>query len=91
MFRPVSALLPHFTPTSASWLNLIDRWFPLLSQKQIERGAHRSVRALETAIREYLAITSEAPTPFVWTKTADEILDKVARSFVSDSLIRDTS
>ena len=69
----------HFTPTSASWLNLVERWFALLSQKQIKRGAHRSVRALETAIREYLAITNEAPTPFVWTKTADEILAKVAR------------
>ena len=69
----------HFTPTSASWLNLVERWFALLSQKQIKRGAHRSVRALETAIREYLAITNEAPRPFVWTKTADEILTKVAR------------
>ena len=68
----------HFTPTSASWLNLVERWFALLSQKQIKRGAHRSVRALETAIREYLAITNEAPKPFVWTKTADEILAKVA-------------
>ena len=68
----------HFTPTSASWLNLIERWFALLSQKQIKRGAHRSVRALETAIRQYLAITNEAPKPFVWTKTADEILAKVA-------------
>jgi transposase len=68
----------HFTPTSASWLNLVERWFALLSQKQIKRGAHRSVRALETAIGEYLAITNEAPTPFVWTKTADEILAKVA-------------
>jgi transposase len=69
----------HFTPTSASWLNLIERWFALLSQKQIKRGAHRSVRALETAIREYLVITNEAPKPFVWTKTADEILASLAR------------
>jgi hypothetical protein len=68
----------HFTPTSASWLNLVERWFALLSQKQIKRGAHRSVRALETAIREYVAITNDAPKPFVWTKTADEILAKVA-------------
>lgn len=68
----------HFTPTSASWLNLVERWFALLSEKQIKRGAHRSVRALETAIREYVAITNEAPKPFVWTKTADEILTKVA-------------
>lgn len=69
----------HFTPTSASWLNLIERWFALLTQKQIKRGTHRSVRDLERAIREYLAITNEAPTPFVWTKTADEILASVAR------------
>ncbi len=69
----------HFTPTSASWLNLVERWFALLTQKQIKRGAHRSVRALETAIREYLTITNEAPKPFVWTKTADEILASVAR------------
>jgi len=69
----------HFTPTSASWLNLVERWFALLTEKQIKRGAHRSVRALETTIREYLAITNEAPTPFVWTKTADEILASVAR------------
>lgn len=69
----------HFTPTSASWLNLVERWFALLSEKQIKRGAHRSVRALETTIHEYLAITNEAPKPFVWTKTADEILTKVAK------------
>lgn len=69
----------HFTPTSASWLNLVERWFGLLSEKQIKRGAHRSVRALETTIREYLAITNERPTPFVWTKTADEIFAKVAK------------
>ena len=69
----------HFTPTSASWLNLVERWFALLTQKQIKRGAHRSVRALETAIREYLAITNEAPRPFRWTKTADDILASVAR------------
>jgi len=69
----------HFTPTSASWINLVERWFALLTQKQIKRGTHRSTRALETAIREYVTITNEAPTPFVWTKTADEILASVAR------------
>ena len=67
----------HFTPTSASWLNLVERWFALLTDKQIKRGAHRSTR--EAAIRDYLAITNDAPTPFVWTKTADEILASVAR------------
>ncbi len=69
----------HFTPTSASWLNLVERWFATLTQKQIKRGAHRSTRALETAIREYLTISNEAPKPFVWHKTADEILTSVAR------------
>jgi transposase len=69
----------HFTPTSASWLNLVERWFALLSEKQIKRGAHCSVRALEATIREYVTMTNEAPRPFVWTKTADEILAKVAR------------
>jgi transposase len=69
----------HFTPTGASWLNLVERWFATLSDKQIKRGAHRSTRALETAIRDYLTMTNESPKPFVWTKTADEILASVAR------------
>jgi transposase len=69
----------HFTPTSGSWLNLVERWFALLTEKQIRRGTHRSTRALESAIREYLVITNEMPKPFVWTKTADEILASVAR------------
>lgn len=77
----------HFTPTSASWLNLVERWFAKLTEKQIKRGAHRSTRALETAIREYVAITNASPRPFVWTKTADEILASVARycERISDS------
>jgi transposase len=69
----------HFTPTGASWLNVVERWFALLTDKQIRRGVHRSTRELETAIKRYLAITNAAPTPFVWTKTADEILASVAR------------
>jgi transposase len=69
----------HFTPTSASWLNLVERWFALLTEKQIKRGTHRSTRALESAIREYLVLTNETPKPFVWTKTAGEILASVAR------------
>src|SRR3954466_7045429 len=69
----------HFTPTSASWLNLVERWFALLTEKQIKRGAHRSTRALEAAIREYLALTNASPKPFVWAKTADDILASVAR------------
>lgn len=69
----------HFTPTSASWLNLVERWFGLLSAKQIKRGAHRSTRELEAAIRAYLTMTNESPTPFVWTKTADEIFASLRR------------
>lgn len=69
----------HFTPTGASWLNLVERWFALLTEKQIRRGVHRGTRELEAAIKRYLAVTNESPTPFVWTKTADEILESVAR------------
>lgn len=69
----------HFTPTSASWINLVERWFAALTERQIRRGAHRSVRELETAIKNYLAICNESPKPLVWVKTADEILASVAR------------
>lgn len=77
----------HFTPTSASWLNMVERWFGLLSQKQIKRGTHRSTVELEKAIRHYLAIHNDNPQPFVWTKTADEILASLARfcTRISDS------
>ena len=69
----------HFTPTSSSWLNLVERWFGLISQRQIKRGTHRSTFELERAIRDYLSIYNEEPKPFDWTKTADEILDSLAR------------
>jgi transposase len=69
----------HFTPTGASWMNLVARWFATLTEKQIRRGAHRSTRELDAAITDYLAITNEQPKPFVWKKTADEILASVAR------------
>ncbi len=77
----------HFTPTSASWLNMVERWFGLLSEKQIKRGTHRSTIELEQAIRKYLAIHNETPQPFVWTKTADDILASLARfcKRISDS------
>jgi transposase len=55
----------HFTPTGASWLNLVERWFALLTEKQIRRGVHRSTRELEAAITRYLALTNDAPKPFV--------------------------
>ena len=69
----------HFTPIGASWMNLVERWFALLTQKQLRRGTHRSTRALEGAIRDYISISNEHPKPFVWTKTADEILASVER------------
>jgi hypothetical protein len=69
----------HFTPTSASWINLVERWFATLTEKQIRRGVHRSTRELEAAIRHYIDLTNAAPKPFVWAKTADEILARVAR------------
>jgi transposase len=67
----------HFTPTSGSWLNLVERWFSLLTTRRIRRGVFRSVRELERAIREYIAVNNEDPTPFVWTKGARQILRKV--------------
>lgn len=69
----------HFTPTYGSWLNLVERWFAELTNKRIRRGAFRSVRELETAIREYVDVHNEDPTPFVWTRTADQILDSISR------------
>ena len=69
----------HFTPTSASWINLVERFFALLTEKQIRRGIHRSTRELEQAIRHYLDTYNETAKPFVWTKTADQILASVAR------------
>ena len=69
----------HFTPTSASWLNLVERWFALLTEKQLRRGVHQSSGELEAAIYRYLDVTNEDPKPFVWTKTTDQILTNVAR------------
>jgi transposase len=69
----------HFTPTSSSWLNLVERWFGMLTDKQLRRGTHRTTHALEAAISAYIALSNAAPKPFVWTKTADEILASVAR------------
>jgi transposase len=77
----------HFTPTGASWLNLVERLFALLTEKQLRRGVHRSTRELEDAIRAYLDHHNRNPKPFIWTKTADQILESVARfcKRISDS------
>ncbi|MEU1301591.1 IS630 family transposase [Streptomyces shenzhenensis] len=68
----------HFTPTSSSWLNQVERWFALLTTKQIRRGVHRNVQALEKDIRTWIKTWNEDPKPFVWTKTADDILERLA-------------
>lgn len=68
----------HFIPTSSSWLNLVERFFRELTDKRIRRGVFRSVEELTQAIHEYLEANNNKPKPFVWTKTADEILDKLA-------------
>jgi transposase len=69
----------HFTPTSSSWLNLVERWFAALTEKQLRRGVHRSTRALEDAIYRYVDANNREPKPFIWTKTADAILASLAR------------
>ncbi|MCB1912270.1 MAG: transposase, partial [Rhodocyclaceae bacterium] len=69
----------HFTPTSASWINQVERWFAELTEKQIRRGTHRSTRQLEQAIRDYLARYNDDPKPFAWTKSANEILASIER------------
>ena len=69
----------HFTPTHSSWLNQVERWFALLSQRQIKRGSHYSVQELESAIGEFIAVHNEQPKPFVWTKSADAILNSIGR------------
>jgi len=69
----------HFTPTYASWINLVERWFAEITNKRIRRGVFRSVKELEAAIREYIDVHNESPKPFVWTKRADQILASIAR------------
>jgi transposase len=68
----------HFTPTGSSWLNLIERWFAELTTKQLRRGVHTSVHALEADIRAWIATWNTDPRPYVWTRSADEILERLA-------------
>jgi transposase len=68
----------HFTPTSSSWLNLVERWFAELTTKKLRRGAHRSVRDLNADIRAWIETWNDDPKPYVWTKTADQILESIA-------------
>jgi transposase len=69
----------HFTPTGSSWTNQVERWFGFLTNQLIRRGVHKSVQALEHDIREWIETWNDDPKPFVWKKTAEEILDSLAR------------
>jgi len=69
----------HFTPTGSSWLNMVERFFAEITERQIKRGVHRSERELTKAILDYIEIRNEDPKPFKWVRTADEILDAVKR------------
>jgi hypothetical protein len=69
----------HYTPTSASWINQVERFFGLLTDDQIRRGAHRSTAKLEAAITAYIDARNADPKPFRWTKTADDILASIER------------
>ena len=69
----------HFTPTSASWLNQVERWFAEITRQQIRRGSWTSTQALEAAIKDYLDVYNEQPKPFIWTKSADQILETIQR------------
>ncbi|SDI61161.1 Homeodomain-like domain-containing protein, partial [Sinosporangium album] len=68
----------HFTPTGSSWINQVERWFGLLTDKLIRRGVHTSVKALENDIQAWITTWNENPRPFTWTKTADQILNSLA-------------
>ncbi len=72
----------HFTPTGSSWINQVERWFGYLTDQMIRRGVHKSVQALEADIRAWIANWNENPKPFAWTKTAEEILDSLARYII---------
>jgi transposase len=69
----------HFTPTGSSWINQVERWFGYLTDQMIRRGAHKSVQSLEKQIRDWITDWNDSPRPFVWKKTADEILESLAR------------
>jgi transposase len=68
----------HFTPASSSWLNFVERWFAELTTKKLRRSTHRSVHQLNADIRAWIDTWNDDPKPFVWTKTADEILESIA-------------
>jgi transposase len=75
----------HFTPKGASWMNLVEAWFSILTRKQVRRGSYASVADLVAAIRAFIAAYNRNPTPFVWTKTADQVMTKAVRKDTSET------
>ena len=69
----------HFTPTYSSWINQVGRWFGCITEQLIRRGDHRSVQALEADIRNWIKRWNDDPKPFIWTKTAEQILGSIGR------------
>ena len=69
----------HFTPTYSSWINQVERWFAYITDQLIRRGDHRSVQALEADIRAWVKAWNSDPKPFIWTKTAEQILTSIGR------------
>jgi transposase len=69
----------HFTPTGSSWINRVERWFAYLTTQMLQRGVHKSVQALEADLRRWIEQWNVNPRPFTWTKTAEEILNSLAR------------
>ncbi len=80
----------HFTPTSASWINQVERFFANLTEKKIRRGVHRSTRQLERTIQDYIKIVNDDPKPFKWTKSADDILASIKRFCLATLKIADS-
>lgn len=81
----------HFTPTSSSWLNLVERWFRDITTQRIRRGSFRSVDELVEAIGDYVTHNNDNPKPFIWTKTAKQIIAKVRRGRVALERVRQSS
>jgi len=77
--RNVSRFTLHHTPTYSSWLNQVERWFAYLTEDLLQRSDHRSVQALESDIRAWVQAWNDNPRPFVWTKSAEDILERLGR------------
>jgi hypothetical protein len=80
----------HFTPTYSSWINQVERWFGCITEQLIRRGDHRSVQALEADIRNWIKAWNDDPKPFIWTKTAEQILTQ-SEDLCNESMAQDTS